>query len=240
MAKFGVWGASFNDLTKYLREAQSAKVQITERTDSQIKLNVTDELDNYMYDHALTIKVDIPDSWTTVTATQGGKEITLVSNERYKNNMYYTEVSCTIEDGYLYIDVVPDCGEVVIVAGEKNSEADYKDRVTVTFETNGGELKNTEYEKKVVIGECIDKLPTPEKWANKFLGWYKDEALTEKVELTDVYTESVTLYAAWEEIPLCTDGTPNHNWAGWLPAGNGVDERKCKDCGLSEQRTIEE
>jgi hypothetical protein len=123
IARFGVWAPSYNDLVMYIKESQSAKVEIVDRTDSSITVSVTDNLDNYMFNFPVTVKVDIPDSWTSITATQNGKEIPLVTNAEYKDDM--TVVTCTIinelvdaEAGiynkYLCIDAIPDGGEIVI------------------------------------------------------------------------------------------------------------------------------
>ena len=123
LKKAGFWVGSFHQVTLYGKEYLSSSVNITEMTDSQIKLSLTDEMDDFIFNQALTIKVDIPDSWTSVTATQNGKEIPLVTNEAYKDDM--TVVTCTIinelideEAGtynkYLCIDAIPDGGEIVI------------------------------------------------------------------------------------------------------------------------------
>lgn len=123
LKKAGFWCGSYHQLTQYGKESQSATIEVIASTESQIKLNLTDEMDDFLFNQALTIKVDIPDSWTSVTATQNGKEIPLVTNEAYKDDM--TVVTCTIinelidaEAGtynkYLCIDAIPDGGEIVI------------------------------------------------------------------------------------------------------------------------------
>lgn len=240
MARFGVWGCSYNQVVQYVRESQNAKVEITERTEDTITLSVTDSLDDFMFNQALTVKVDIPDSWTSVSVTQNGKEIPFITLERYKTNKYYDEISCAIEEGYLYVDVIPDGGDVVITSGDKDTSVnDYKDRVTVSFETNGGDLESDEYEAKVVKGEALASMPTPEKYGFKFMGWYTDAECTVKADETATYSESITLYALWEEIPVCTDGSYNHKWTDWLPSSNTTETRGCSKCDASETREIE-
>ena len=153
LTRFGVWMPSYNDLIQYFKEYQHAKLETVERTDSSITISLTDDLDDYMFNHAVTVKVDIPDSWTTVTVKQGDKEIPLVSYENYTKSINMSTVSCAIDDGYLYVDVVPDCGNVVITVGEKNTGVnDYKDRVVVSFEPGEGILKSAEYETVIVKG----------------------------------------------------------------------------------------
>ena len=93
----GIWVCSYTQLVQYMKEQVNATVTTTARTETSVKLTVTDTLDDIMYNAALTIKVDIDDSWTSVSATQNGEAV----------NVY-------IENGFAYVDAVPDRGEVVI------------------------------------------------------------------------------------------------------------------------------
>ncbi len=117
LKKTHIWGASYTDVIQYLREYQNAHVDVTEMTDTVIKISLTDTLDDYMFDHALTVKVDIPDSWTNVTVTQNGVEIPLILDiDEYYDD--FARKACTIIDGYLYLDAVPDAGEIVVTVAE--------------------------------------------------------------------------------------------------------------------------
>ena len=116
LAKRGVWAPSYQDLVLYLKEAESAKIETVERTDKSITVNVTDELDDYIFNYAITVKVDINDSWKSVVVTQNGVEIPLVDISTYRASKNMSTISCAIEDGYLYVDVIPDGGEVVITS----------------------------------------------------------------------------------------------------------------------------
>ena len=239
LTRFGVWAPSYQELMQYLKEAKSAQVNIVERTDEYVKISVTDSLDDYMYDQALTIKVDIPDSWTSVIATQGGVEIPLVSLDEYRHTKNMSNVSCAIEDGYLYIDIVPDAGDVVITAGEKNDSADFIEKVTVSFDPGEGTLASDEYETRVPVAGVINKFPTPTRYGYKFIGWYRDAELTSiAIEGDTRFAGNTTLYASWEELPKCVDGTYVHKWSYWLPSTDiqGGEVRKCKKCPATEVR----
>ena len=65
-----------------------------------------------MFDHALTIKIDIPDNWTNVVVKQGDRVIEQVTLAEYKDDM--TKVNCTISDGYIYVDAYPDSDNITI------------------------------------------------------------------------------------------------------------------------------
>ena len=240
LTRFGVWAPSYNELIQYLKEVQSASVKLVERTDSSITISVTDSLDNYMYDQALTIKIDIPDSWTSVVATQGGVEIPLVSIDEYRHTKNMSNISCAIENGYLYIDVVPDAGDVVISVGEKDDTvADYEDKIVVSFDPGEGTLASDEYETRVVMTSVIDKFPTPTRYGYIFKGWYRDAEFTSKaIEGETRFVTDITLYALWEEMPTCVDGSYVHKWSSWMPSTDvqGGEVRKCKKCPATETR----
>lgn len=93
----GIWVCSYTDIVQYQKEYQNAYINTISRDETKIELELTDTLDDIMFDQALTIKVDIPDDWTTLTATQDGKAI-----------------DCFIEDGFAYVNAVPDRGTIVV------------------------------------------------------------------------------------------------------------------------------
>ncbi|MBR2025297.1 MAG: InlB B-repeat-containing protein, partial [Clostridia bacterium] len=112
LKKQGLWVCSYTDMTQYLKESLSATLDTKEITSTSITLTLTDTQVDYMFDHALTIKVDIPDEWTNVSVMQGDRVIELVTYAEYTDNM--TVANCTIKDGYLYVDAIPDRGDIVI------------------------------------------------------------------------------------------------------------------------------
>ena len=72
------------------------------------------------------------------------------------------------------------------------------DPIAINYVLNGGELAE-EDAKTFNYAEGLAVLPTPTKLGYTFVGWYSDEACTEKVEsIAAGLLESVTLYAAWE------------------------------------------
>jgi hypothetical protein len=103
----GVWVGSYTDVTQYTREAMSSTATI-EVEDGKILLTLTDEMDDALFNHRLTVKVDIPDTWNDVTVMQGETQIGL---ENAKD--VYIEAD---ENGnkFVYVSVVPDTGVVTI------------------------------------------------------------------------------------------------------------------------------
>ena len=238
IARFGIWAPSYNDILQYLKEYQDAKVETLERTDSSITISVTDTLDDYMFNHQITIKVDIPDNWTSVSVVQGDKVIPFVEYSHYSQSKNMSQISCAISDGYLYVDVIPDMGDVVITVGDKNDGSEYNEKVTVTYEPYQGELKSHQYETRVVVGSSLASHPDLVVEGFYFRGWYVDEAFTILADEKYIYNEDTTLYAKLEPMPQCTDGSYNHSWTIWIPGGDH-ETRSCHKCQAVETREIE-
>ena len=108
-----VWCASFTQAIQYLRESHTAYVNSMSATDTSISLEVTDTLDDTMFQFPLTLEMELPSGWTNVTVTQNGVNIPVVDPSAYKPNMA-EDMACTIINGTLYFDAVPDGGVVTI------------------------------------------------------------------------------------------------------------------------------
>ena len=102
--------------------------------------------------------------------------------------------------------------------------------------------------KVCVSSALLDKnssMPVPEKNPVRdgftFKGWSTSLSATDIVSSSDTVTENTTLYAMWEELPLCKDGTYNHKWTNeWAPSIDGVSEVcGCKNCDAVLTREIE-
>ena len=67
----------------------------------------------------------------------------------------------------------------------------------IKFDTRGGSDVETQ---RLRYGQKITEPPAPTREGYVFLGWYADEGLTKTVDLSSMSaTESITLYASWEE-----------------------------------------
>jgi hypothetical protein len=70
-AESKLWIATFGDVTRYIRERQSAKVTVKATTPARITVELTQPLDNVMYNQPLTLKTYIPADWKEVWLVQG-------------------------------------------------------------------------------------------------------------------------------------------------------------------------
>lgn len=92
---------TFTEATKYYREWNSAKVTATAYKDESIKITLTDGLDNKLFNEALTVKVTVPDNWTS--AKLGTNALTVHTGEGGAK--------------YVLVNIVPDSGEVTVSKG---------------------------------------------------------------------------------------------------------------------------
>ena len=97
-----VWCATFEEASLYTEEYRTASVSATQ-TDAGITVSLTDKVDNTIYNHALTVKIQIvePD-WNKVLRTNvDGTTETLTVQRDSKG-------------AYVMVDIVPDSGNVIL------------------------------------------------------------------------------------------------------------------------------
>jgi peptidoglycan/xylan/chitin deacetylase (PgdA/CDA1 family) len=85
----GLWVATFQDVTKYMRERMNSTVK-TSRDRDQIKVNLYHSLDPKLYNLALTLKTYIPDRWKEISVSQNGLDLEyeIISEKPGKFIMY--------------------------------------------------------------------------------------------------------------------------------------------------------
>ena len=113
MAEKGLWVGSYTQALQYLKEAKVASIEDMVIGTDSISFGVTDGLDDCMFVQPLTFQFKLPSGWTNVKVTQNGVDIPMYDSKDYSPNMD-VDMACTIIDGVLYFDAVPDAGTVVI------------------------------------------------------------------------------------------------------------------------------
>ncbi|KPL17489.1 MAG: hypothetical protein AMS26_00835 [Bacteroides sp. SM23_62] len=84
-----LWVATFQDVTKYMRERMNSVVK-TSRDRDQIQVNLSQNLDPRLYNLALTLKTDLPDRWKEISISQNGLDLDyeIISEKQGKSVMY--------------------------------------------------------------------------------------------------------------------------------------------------------
>jgi hypothetical protein len=99
-----LWIAPMGEVTKYMRERDSYDYNVISVTDTSIILNVTDTLEDDIYNYPLTAEIVVPGDWTDVTVIQDGY---------FDYTTAYSSGSARFIETY----VVPDGGEVKLYKG---------------------------------------------------------------------------------------------------------------------------
>ena len=92
-----LWVTTLDEAGIYSYQRAKTKINKISESDTEIKISITDELDDEIFDSELTINVKLPEGWTSASVTGGGKTLENV-----------------LKDGVLSFNVVHDIGEVVI------------------------------------------------------------------------------------------------------------------------------
>ena len=101
-----LWVGTFGATVKYIKERAAATLSVLSSSSDQIVLQLTDTLDDTIYDQPLTVRSEVPSSWVTATVQQGSSTI---------------DVTPVVEGAtrVIYYNVVPDRGPITL----KNPQA---------------------------------------------------------------------------------------------------------------------
>lgn len=100
------WVAPFSDVARYIKERDAATIHELSNKLGAITLQVTDKLDNAVYNYPITIRRALPKHWVSATVMQNGKKV---------------EAKVTKKGALKYItfDVVPDNGNVILKVAKR-------------------------------------------------------------------------------------------------------------------------
>lgn len=112
------WVSTFGNVVRYARERNDVTVAESSNTSDSITLQVTDTLNNSIYNYPLTVRRPLPAGWLSVKVSQNGLPVTasIVKVNSVK---------------YVMFDVVPDGGDIVL---SKALYGDFTDGNTVAMD----------------------------------------------------------------------------------------------------------
>lgn len=97
-----IWVETFGNVVRYIKERNAVSVTENSVQDSTISIQVTDTLNNDIYNYPVTLQRPLPEGWASGKVYQNGQEVPV-------------QIVQTDSIQYIQFDVVPDQGEVVIV-----------------------------------------------------------------------------------------------------------------------------
>jgi oligosaccharide reducing-end xylanase len=95
------WVETFGNVVRYIKERASASVTETANTGNSITVQVTNALDNSIYNYPITLRRPLPEGWAAAAVTQNGQPIT-------------THPVTLGTTNYVMFDVVPNGGDIVL------------------------------------------------------------------------------------------------------------------------------
>lgn len=95
------WVATFGDVSKYIKERDAALVEELSYLKTEIRISVSDTLNDSIYTYPLSISRKLPKGWNSAVATQDGKP----------TDTFYTKDGNQV---YVIFKAVPDAGAVVL------------------------------------------------------------------------------------------------------------------------------
>ena len=95
------WVETFGNVARYIQERDAASVQETAQADGRLTLQVTDNLDDSIYNYPITLRRPLPADWPAAAVSQNHKPV----------NAQIVEVA---SKKHVMFDVVPNGGEVIL------------------------------------------------------------------------------------------------------------------------------
>ncbi len=158
-----LWAATFGSALMYAQERDTASIVMQETSANAIRFTLTDEMNDLLYNHALSVRVKVNSAWGDVRAYQGGSEIPSRIVEK---------------DGELYVvvEAVPDAGEVALMRTDAKNVSVGADEITFAPITGANSYDGTLITYSFVV--------TGEAW-NAATATQSGETLTTWVESVD-------------------------------------------------------
>jgi peptidoglycan-N-acetylglucosamine deacetylase len=99
-----LWVAPFGDVVRYIRERNAASVKELSGNKASITLQVSDNLNDSIYNYPITIRRVLPKKWKSATVTKNGRKVKVKISQKGALK-------------YITFDVVPNGGDVILIKG---------------------------------------------------------------------------------------------------------------------------
>lgn len=109
-----LWIGTFYDMIRFVQERDTATVTVNSVNTNQITFDLTDWMDDSIYNYPLTVKFRVSNSWSNVSATQNGQALEAWMVTNGGNN-------------YALVKAIPDSGQVVLENSQSSGSAYYVD-----------------------------------------------------------------------------------------------------------------
>ncbi len=99
-----IWCETFGNVARYIKERDAASLTVESSTENSVTAKLTDNLPDSIFNYPLSIRMELPEGWTTTMITQDGNEV--------------EDTVITVNSKqYLMFKAVPDGGQILIQSG---------------------------------------------------------------------------------------------------------------------------
>lgn len=98
------WVDTFLNVVRYIKERDDVSLTEVANQGSSITLQITDTLDDVVYNHPVTFRRPLPTGWASAIVTQNGQQVS-------------SSIVIIGSITYIMFDAVPDAGDVVLLEG---------------------------------------------------------------------------------------------------------------------------
>jgi oligosaccharide reducing-end xylanase len=124
------WVSTFANVVRYIKERNDVSVTESSHQDANITLQVTDTLNNTIYNYPITIRRPLPRNWPSANVSQNGRAV----------DTSIVEVNSTV---YVMFDVVPNDGNVVLSKALPTIPANLRQRKVITAMLNWNDIRES-------------------------------------------------------------------------------------------------
>lgn len=87
-----IWSATFGDVIRYIQERKAASIRIAESAADHLEVRLSWPMDKNTYDLPLTVKVELPSTWSRVSASGDGTRLEVKLSEQPNGSVVLVDV----------------------------------------------------------------------------------------------------------------------------------------------------
>ena len=114
-AKF--WVGTFGNVTRYIKERDAASLKVISARSKHISIQLTDQLDNGIYNYPISIRRPLPKGWSAANVTQG----------KMKLKVQHVTIAAV---NYIMFDAVPNAG-LITLTRQKATNMEWEKKMAV-------------------------------------------------------------------------------------------------------------
>ncbi|MEQ8581522.1 MAG: polysaccharide deacetylase family protein [Marinoscillum sp.] len=159
------WVGTFAEVVKYIKERESVSIAESSITDDSLKVTISDDLDDALYNQAISVRRKLPSNWRTASVYIDGEAIQ--SHIQSENGISYVVFDAVPDHGIITIGSASGAAQVLSAHDEAKitfHPNPFRDRIRVSFpgafrytvySLTGHQVHSGEASNSTLIGEHL-------------------------------------------------------------------------------------